>query len=88
MLKKQYEKSELWFALAWIIAYVVLASIGDNVSADLGIEKIVTLPILLVMSATLYFFVRKNGLNEKYGLCKPRLPAAKMLYYIPKTILI
>ena len=88
MLKKLYEKSEIWFAVAWIIAYVVLASIGDNISADLGIEKIVTLPVLIALSAILYFFVRKNGLTEKYGLCKPRLPAAKMLFYAPILVLL
>ena len=88
MLKKLYEKSEIWFAVAWIIAYVVLASTGDNVSADLGIDKIVTLPILIAMSAILYFFVRKNGLTEKYGLCRPKLPAAKMLFYIPLLVLL
>ena len=87
-MKKLYKKSELWFALAWIIAYVVLASTGDNISADLGIDKIVTLPILIAMSLCLYFFVRKNGLTEKYGLCKPQLPAAKMLYYIPLLVLL
>ena len=88
MLKKLYEKSELWFALAWIIAYVVLASAGDNISADLGIDKIVTLPILIAMSAILYSFVRKNGLTETYGLCKSRLPAAKMLFYAPLLVLL
>ena len=88
MLKKLYEKSEIWFAVAWIIAYVVLASAGDNISADLGIDKIVTLPILIAMSAGLYFFVRKNGLAEKYGLCKPQLPAAKMLFYAPLLVLL
>jgi len=88
MLKKLHEKSEIWFAVAWIIAYVVLASTGDNISADLGIDKIVTLPILIAMSACLYFFVRKNDLTEKYGLCKPQLPAAKMLYYIPLLVLL
>ena len=87
-MKKLYEKNELWFALAWIIAYVVLASTGDNVSADLGIDKIVTLPILIALSAGLYFFTRRNGLAEKYGLCKPQLPAAKMLYYIPLLLLL
>ena len=87
-MKKLYVKSEIWFAVTWIIAYVVLASTGDNISADLGIDKIVTLPILIAMSAVLYFFIRRNGLSEKYGLCKPRLPAAKMLYYIPLLILL
>ena len=88
MIKKLYEKSEIWFAVAWIIAYVVLASTGDNISADLGIEKIVTLPILIALSAILYFFVCKNRLTEKYGLCKSKLPAAKMLYYIPLLVLL
>ena len=88
MLKKLYEKSEIWFAVAWIIAYVVLASTGDNISADLGINKIVTLPILIALSAILYCFVRKNGLTEKYGLCKSQLPAAKMLFYIPLLLLL
>ena len=87
-MKKLYVKSEIWFAVTWIIAYVVLASAGDNISADLGIEKIVTLPILILLSAILYFFVRKNGLAEKYGLCKPRLPAAKMLFYAPLLVLL
>ena len=88
MLKKLYEKNQIMFAVAWIIAYVVLASMGDNISADLGIDKVVTLPILIAMSAILYFFVRKNGLMEKYGLCKPKLSAAKMLYYIPLLVLL
>ena len=88
MLKKLYEKSQFVFALAWIIGYVVLASTGDNISADLGIDKVVTLPILIAMSGVLYFFVSKNGLTEKYGLCRPQLPAAKMLYYIPLLLLL
>ena len=87
-MKKLYAKSEIWFAVAWIIAYVVLASIGDKISADLGIDKIVTLPVLIALSAILYFFVKKNGLTEKYGLCKSKLPAAKMLFYIPLLVLL
>lgn len=88
MLKKLYEKSQIVFSVAWIIAYVVLASAGDHISEALGISKIMTLPILIAMSAILYFFVRKNGLAEKYGLCKPRISAAKMLYYIPLLVLL
>ena len=88
MLKKLYEKSQIWFAVAWIIAYVVLASAADNISEDVGIPKIITLPILIALSAILYFFVRRNGLEEKYGLCKSQFPAAKMLFYIPLLIML
>jgi len=88
MMKKLYEKSELWFALAWIIAYCVLASVGDNLSSSIGILKVVTLPILIALSVILYRFVKKNGLGEKYGLCKPQISASKMLYYIPLIVLL
>lgn len=88
MIKRLYEKSEIWFAAAWIIVYVVLASIADNVSADIGVLKIVTLPVLTVLSGILYIFVKRHGLSEKYGLCKSRLPASKMLFYIPLLVLL
>lgn len=54
IIKKLYEKSEIGFAVAWIIAYVVLASIGDNISADIGILKVATLPILETQKGMLY----------------------------------
>lgn len=87
-MKKLYEKSEIWFAVGWIIAYVVLASTGDNISADIGVLKIVTLPILIILCAILFLFVKRNGLSKKYGLCKSEIPASKMLFYIPLVILL
>jgi membrane protease YdiL (CAAX protease family) len=87
MIKKLYEKSEIWFAVAWIITYCVLSSIGDNMSASVGVLKSITLPILMVLTAILYLFVKKNGLTEKYGLCKPQISAVRMLFYIPLIVL-
>ena len=88
MIRKLYEKSELWFALTWIVAYCVLASVGDNLSSDIGILKIVTLPILLLLSITLYAFVKKNRLSDRYGLCRSRLSPSRMLFYIPLILLL
>ena len=88
MIKNLYKKSEICFAVTWIIAYVVLASVGDNLSADIGVLKIVTLPILIVLSVILFLFVKRNGLFGKYGLCKSEIPASKMLFYIPLVILL
>ena len=87
-MEKLYKKSVIWFAGTWIIAYVVLASTGVNISADIGILKIVTLPILIILSVMLFLFVKRNGLSKKYGLCKSEIPASKMLYYIPLLILL
>ncbi|OFL67078.1 abortive phage infection protein [Facklamia sp. HMSC062C11] len=86
-MKKLYKKSEIWFALAWIIIYVVLASTGDNISENIGILKIATLPILIILSIILFLFVKNNGLAKKYGLCKSEIPASKMLFYIPLIII-
>ena len=88
MLKKLYDKSELLFSIVWIIAYVILASIGDNLSLEIGIEKVVTLPILIILSFVLFFFISKNKLYNKYGLCKSNVNHSKMLFYIPLIILI
>ena len=82
MIKKLYDKNELWFALLWILAYVLLASIGDILSTKIGIAKIFTFPILLILSLLLITFLKRNSLEEEYGLRNPKTPAFKMLFYI------
>ena len=88
MIREFYDKNELGFSIIWIIAYCILASIGDNISDDLGISKIITLPILLVLSVILFLFIKRNNLTEKYGFCQADIAASKMLFYIPVIILL
>ncbi len=88
MIKNFYAKNELWFSIIWIIAYCVLASIGDNLSDALGISKVITLPILLVLSIILFLFIKRNNLTEKYGFCRAEVAPSKMLFYIPVIILL
>ncbi len=88
MIREFYDKSELGFSIIWIIAYCILASIGDNISDELGISKIITLPILLVLSLILFLFIKRNNSTEKYGFCKAGIAASKMLFYIPVIILL
>lgn len=83
VMKKLYEKSQVWFAVSWIVAYCVLMSVGDALSARLGVEKSVTLAIGVLLSGTLLVFLKKNGLFSSYGLCAPRSSAKSMLYYAP-----
>ena len=87
-MKKLYEKTELGFALMWIGIYCVAMSVGDNLSANIGIEKIITLPIALILSIVLICFLKKNDLFKKYGLCKSRVSAKQMLYYLPIFVLL
>ena len=86
-MTKLYKKSEITFAVVWIVAYVVLSSIADIVSADLGVVKSITSILHVAMMLILFFWIRKNGLMKKYGLCKPSVPAKNFLYYIPLAVI-
>ena len=86
-MKKLYEKSSLAFAIVWIVIYCVLMSVGDSLSDKIGIAKAVTLPIALTMSAVLLIFIKRNGLCDEYGLCKNKVPAGKMLFYLPLALM-
>ena len=88
MIREFYDKNELGFSIIWIIVYCILASIGDNISDELGIAKVITLPILLVLTVILFLFIKRNNLTEKYGFCKADIAASKMLFYIPVIILL
>ena len=85
-MKKLYEKSEIGFAVAWIVAYVVLTSVADNLSKGIGVAKCVTLPVHLLLCAALLGFVYKNRLCEKYGFRRPFYPASRFLYYLPLAV--
>lgn len=74
MLKKLYDKSKIWFAVVWIVAYCVLMSVADELSALVGVEKSVTFPVGALLSVFLLLFLKKHGLFEEYGLCKARTP--------------
>lgn len=87
-MRKLYEKSEIWFAVAWIIAYCVLLSLGDNISASIGMINVVTFPIALLLSVVLFLFLKKNDLLEAYGLCKSKVPASKVLFYSPVLVML
>lgn len=87
-MNKLYKKSEIWFAVSWIIVYVVGASIADELSRLVGIEKVFSVPYLLAMSILAIIWMRKNGLFERFGLCKTDIGAKKFLYYIPLILLV
>lgn len=86
-MDRLYQKSKIWFAVFWIVIYVVGTSIADTVSKAVGTEKSITLVYLLVLSVFAFFWLGKKGLLARYGLCWPRISAKKMLYYIPLVIL-
>ena len=61
-MTKLYQKSEITFAILWIVAYVVLSSYADQLSLSIGIVKSVTAVLQIVMSLILFFWIRSNPL--------------------------
>ena len=86
-MTKLYKKSEITFAIVWIAAYVVLSSLADQLSESLGVVKSVTAALHIAMSLILFFWIRNNNLSEKYGICRPVIPAKRFLYYLPLIII-
>ncbi len=88
MMKKLYEKSKIWFAVGWIVAYCLLMSVGDALSAAVGIEKSISFAVGLTLSVTLFVFLKKYDLLNTYGLCPAKTSVRSMLYYIPLFVLL
>lgn len=86
-MNKLYAKNELSFSLIWIALYVVLFSVTENLSALIGVSKIITVPICILFVLFLWSWIRKNNLKEKYGLCKFQGNAKEYLYFIPLVFL-
>ena len=86
-MTKLYQKSEITFAILWIIAYVVLSSLADQLSETVGVMKSVTAALHIVMSLILFFWIRSNHLSKKYGFCRSKVPAKRFLYYLPLVLI-
>lgn len=86
-MTKLYRKNELTFSIIWIVIYVVLSSVADSISKDLGTLKIVTAPMCVVMTAVLAGWIAKSGLRDKYGLRLPKASGKQLLFYLPLVVI-
>ena len=86
-MKKLYEKSELTFAIVWIVVYCVLQSVANPLNKLIGIEYSASAVFCILQTIVLFAFIVKNGLQKRYGLCKSPVPAWRFLFYLPLLIL-
>lgn len=82
-----YEKNKLTFALVCIVAYVVLMSLADGLSQQLGVEKLVTAPVGAALAALLMLWIMRRRLGEELGLCRFKGDARRYLYFLPLAVL-
>ncbi|MBQ8844470.1 MAG: CPBP family intramembrane metalloprotease [Clostridia bacterium] len=87
-MNKLYTKSELWFAIIWIIIYITGTIIFDNISSALKIINFLTPLFYVILCTILLIWIFKNKLNTKYGLCKSPFKSKYFLFFIPLIILI
>ncbi len=85
---KLYKKSEIWFAIGWIIIYVIGTSVADSVSDKIGTVKLITLILHIILCIIILAWIKKYNLYKKYGLCRSKVAASKYLYYIPLIVIV
>ena len=83
-MKKLYEKSEITFAILWIVIY---AGGMGTLQNNFGLDSLWHMLGLIVISAAIFLFVKKNGLMEKYGLAGWAKNSRAMLWFIPLWLL-
>ncbi len=83
-MKKLYEKSEITFAILWILIYTV--GIG-TLKSNFGFDSLWQMLGLIAISVALFLFVNGNGLMEKYGLTGWAKNSKAMLWFIPLWII-
>lgn len=86
-MRKLYEKDQLIFSSVWVILYVVLFSLADNISRNLGTEKLLTAPLCVLFTAFLAGWLSKNSLAESCGLCAVRGRLADYWYFLPLVLI-
>ena len=93
-MRKLYEKNELTFALVWIGLYVVVMNIAlqfcggfDDLASKTASQVLVPVICICVLAVVSTVWIVRNGLSEKYGLCRFKGNRAQFLYFIPLIIM-
>ena len=86
-MSKLYEKNELLFALVCIVIYVLGFGNADMLSQAMGMPKLLTTVFGAAMSAVMFLFVKKNGLMQRFGLCRSSARSRQMLWYLPLVLI-
>ena len=87
-MDKLYKKSEVLFAVTWIVIYVLSLSIADNISIEMLPNKAITLIVSAILTAIILVWMSKHKLLQEYGICSLKISSKKLLYFLPLLIII
>ena len=80
-MKKFFDKQPVWFAVIWIIVYVLAFGNADTLSESLGVPKLITAMVGLVLTVVLLLFLRKHALFPYCGLQK--VQGGRWAWFLP-----
>ena len=80
-MKRFFDKQPVWFAVIWIVVYVLAFGNADTISESLGVPKLITAIVGLLLTAILLLFLRKYGLFPYCGLQKGK--GGRCLWFLP-----
>jgi len=93
-MKKLYSKSEITFALVWIGLYVVVMNIAlqfcggfDDLAGKTVPQMLIPVICILILAIASTVWILRNGLTEKFGLCKFKGNAQAFLWFLPLVIM-
>ena len=94
MLKRLYEKNELYFALTWIGAYVLVMNLAMQVCG--GFDNLaqktlgqVLVPVICIAALAVFstVWIFRSGLGRQFGLCHIRGKGKDYLWWIPLILM-
>lgn len=87
-MKKLQETKPIWHAVLWILLYVGVVNIGDNIANMPDLPNLVTAGLLAVFSVALVAYIRRNNWVSLYGLGKvTRADFRKAWYFAPLVVI-
>ena len=82
-MKRFFDKQPIWFAVVWIVVYVLAFGNADSLSEELGTPKLLTVIVGVVLTAVLLLFLRRHRLLSWCGLQKMEVPWRAMGWFLP-----
>ena len=93
-MKKLYEKNEVSFALVWIGLYVIVMNIAlqfcggfDDLAGKTVPQLLVPVACILALAAASTLWILRNGLAEKFGLCRFGGNIRIFLWFVPLVLM-
>lgn len=85
-MNKIYKKNEVTFAIILIVLYVVGTSVAESLSESLKIYKLVPAAFHIVLTILILCWIKKNGLEKKYGLIFPKYNLKQTWFFLPLIV--